>query len=287
MPNDFLYTPNDIIRTYDKVHDHLLARHIIKMYSTNKDDIRDIALQGLHLNESQRVLEIGCGYGFFIEKLKGRLHEKAAIIGIDLVENNREPFLNSTATIQYRGEFIAASADIIREMPESLFDVVISSYSLYFFPHLLRDISRILIPQGVFIALTHSKDSLKEVIRFVAGCMRSSGIKRKEPVINKLFMNFSRENGESLLRSYFDIVERIDFANSINFSCDNIEDCIFYVNKKPYLIYKEIIDVMPEKLEIVQQCVESRLVDFVKRNGSISVNKDDAVFRCFAPKNYL
>jgi hypothetical protein len=51
-------------------------------------------------------------------------------------------------------------------------------------------------------------------------------------------------------------------------------------------MYKEIMDVMPEKLEIVQQCVGNRLVDFVTRNGSISINKDDAVFRCFAPKNY-
>ncbi|OHD70690.1 MAG: hypothetical protein A2W19_11965 [Spirochaetes bacterium RBG_16_49_21] len=286
MQNGYLYTPDDITRTYEKVHDHLLARYIIKTYSTNSNDIRDVALHGLNLKKAQRILELGCGYGFFIEKLKGMLHDKAAIIGIDLVENNREPFLHSVAAIQYKGEFIAASADIIREMPESAFDVIISSYSFYFFPHLLHDIPRILMPHGVFIALTHSKDSLKEVIRFVMRCMKKIGIKNVEPVINKLFTAFSRENGDALLKNYFNIVETLDFTNSINFSYHNIEDCIFYVNKKQHLIYKEVLDLMPDKLDVVRECVENHIIDFAKRNGTISISKDDAVFRCFVPKHH-
>src|SRR5208283_926246 len=180
MKNFNLYSPEDITRTYEQVHDLLLTRYIIKYYSKNKTDVRDVALEGLNLSKVRRVLELGCGYGFFIEKLKGLLHENAAIIGIDLVENNREPFLHSVASIQYKGEFITGSADIIKEMPESIFDLIIASYSLYFFPHLISDVARLLMPHGIFIVLTHSQNSLQEVIKYVVDCMRQIGIKSRE-----------------------------------------------------------------------------------------------------------
>jgi ubiquinone/menaquinone biosynthesis C-methylase UbiE len=284
MQNNKLYSAEDITRTYEQVHDLLLTRYIIKTYSTNRADIRDIALRGLNLKKAKKVLELGCGYGFFIEKLKGMLHEKATIIGVDLVETNREPFLHSVASIQYKGEFITGSADIIREMPESLFDLIIASYSLYFFPHLIRDIARLLLPHGVFIVLTHSKNSLQEVIQFIMNCMEKIGIKHKETAINKLFLAFSRENGDELLKKYFTSIEMTDFKNSIIFPYKNIDDCVFYVNKKRNLMYKEVLDVMPDKLDVVQNCVEDHIIEYARMNSIITLNKDDAVFRCFGSK---
>ncbi len=283
MMNFNLYSPDDITKTYEQVHDLLLTRYIIKYYSTNKSDIRDAALKGLNLSKVRRVLELGCGYGFFIEKLKGMLHEKAMIIGIDLVENNREPFLHSVASIKYRGEFITGSADIIKEMPRSMFDLVITSYSLYFFPHLIGEIARLLPPQGIFIVLTHSQNSLEEVTKFVLDCIGSIGIKSRETVINKLFSVFSRENGVGELGKYFNSVETVDFKNSMVFPYKNIDDCFFYINKKGNLMFKEVMDMMPDKLQIVQKCVEHHIMNCVKEQGIFALNKNDAVFRCFEP----
>jgi ubiquinone/menaquinone biosynthesis C-methylase UbiE len=285
MSNKTLYTPEDITRTYELVHDLLLTRYIIKSYSSNKTDIRDVALAGLNLKKAKRVLELGCGYGFFIEKLKGMLHDKAVIIGIDMVENNREPFLHSVASIQYKGEFITGSADIIRDMHESIFDLIITSYSLYFFPHLISEVSRILLPRGIFISLTHSKNSLQEVTRFISDCMGKVGINKKDIMINKLFLAFSQENGDFLLKKYFNTVERMDFINSMFFSYKNIDDCIFYVEKKQNLIYKEVMDLMPDKLDYVQNCVRNHIIEYTKLNKNFTLNKNDAVFRCFGPKN--
>ena len=281
-----LYSPEDITRTYEKVHDLLLTRYIIKSYSTNKSDIRDVALDKLKINNVKKVLELGCGYGFFIEKLKGLLHDSAVIIGIDMVENNREPFLHSVASIQYKGEFITGNADIIKEMPKASFDMIITSYSLYFFPYLIPEISRILAHDGVFIAITHSKNTLQEVIQLITSCMKEFGInKQDESVINKLFLAFSGEEGKSQLEKYFNRVEKLDFKNSMVFPTDHLDDLIFYIEKKKNLIYKEVLDLMPKRLDDVHRCVESRIIEYSNRYGSMILNKDDAVFRCYQPKD--
>jgi len=279
-----LYSQNDITSTYEQVHDLLLTRYIIKKYSSNKSDIRDVALTNLNCKSAKKVLELGCGYGFFIEKLKDRVHDSAVIIGIDMVENNREPFLHSVSSIQYKGEFISGNADIIKEMPGGSFDLIITSYSLYFFPHLIPDIARVLTPDGVFIAITHSKNTLKEAILFIRSCMKSVGsLDKEETVINKLFSAFSLEEGRSQLEKYFNRVERLDYANSMVFSAEHINDFIFYIQKKKNLIYKEVMELMPEKLDDIVQCVEQRIIDYTNTNRSIKLNKDDAVFRCFEP----
>jgi ubiquinone/menaquinone biosynthesis C-methylase UbiE len=281
-----LYTPEDIKKTYEQVHDLLLTRYIIKTYSTNKTDIRDLALSKLELKKVKKVLELGCGYGFFIEKLKGILNDDAVIIGLDMVENNREPFLHSVASIQYKGEFITGNADMIREMPHASFDLIITSYSLYFFPYLMPEISRILAPDGIFIAITHSKNTLHEVMLFITSCMSSMSVNiQDETVINKLFLAFSLEDGREQLEKYFSSVERLEYENSMIFSSKNIDDLVYYIKKKKILIYKNVIEMMPEKLDAIEQCVEKKIVEYSKRKGSIILNKNDAVFRCRGPKN--
>lgn len=73
-------------------------------------------LQGLDLRDKTDVLDLGCGYGFFIEKLKGRLSPRVLVTGIDLVEENREAFLHSVGATGYKGAFIQGTADAIKEM---------------------------------------------------------------------------------------------------------------------------------------------------------------------------
>lgn len=288
MSNNALYTSKEITKTYEQVHDLLLTRYIIKTYSTNRKDIRDVALAGMNFKNVKKVLELGCGYGFFIEKLKGMLNDSAVVIGIDMVENNREPFLHSVASIQYKGEFQTGQAEIISEMPNESFDLIITSYSLYFFPHLIRDIARILSPTGVFLAITHSMHTLGEAIDIIKNCMEKTGIRiERNTVINQLFYSFSLENGKDMLNKYFERVEKENFKNSMIFNYENINDCIFYLQKKKNLIYKEVIEHMPDRVHETELCVESSIIDHTKKHGALILNKDDGVFRCSGPKNII
>lgn len=288
MSNNSLYTTKEITKTYEQVHDLLLTRYIIKNYSTNKKDIRDVAINGMNLKNVKTVLELGCGYGFFIEKLKGLLNDSAVVIGIDMVENNREPFLHSVASIQYKGEFITGQAEIIRKLPDESFDLIITSYSLYFFPHLMGDIARILSPSGVFIAITHSMYTLSEATEIIKKCMEKTGVLiDQDTVLNKLFYSFSLENGKKQLTEYFERVEKKHFKNSMIFDYKNIQDCIFYIQKKKNLIYKEVIEHMPDRVSETEVCVESSIIEHTKKHGRLILNKDDGVFRCFGPKNII
>ncbi|HOO70592.1 MAG TPA: class I SAM-dependent methyltransferase [Spirochaetota bacterium] len=281
-----MFSIEEIERTYEKVHDLLITRHIIKTYSINKSDIRDVALNALDLSGKLKILELGCGYGFFIEKLAGRIHPDAVIIGIDLVEKNREPFLNSVAASGYKGEFIRGNASLINSMTNISFDLIIASYSLYFFPDLVDDISRLLSDDGIFIVLTHSKNSLQEALNFLPQCIQAIGFDLPhELMINRLFSSFSSENGRKKLGNHFNMIEKINYNNTLVFGIENIDDCIYYLVKKRNLIYKEILDIDHEVVVKLESLLAQRIYSHVATHGNISLNKDDAVFRCMMPKH--
>jgi SAM-dependent methyltransferase len=280
-----MFSTEEIQRAYEKVHDLLITRHIIRTYSTNKQDIRDLALKDYDLSGYLTILELGCGYGFFIEKLANRLHENTVIIGIDLVEKNREPFLNSVAAAGYKGEFIRDDASIINSMKPASIDMVICSYSLYFFPGLIPSIARILKDTGLFLALTHSKRSLEEALILLPQCMKSIGFEVPEDImIQRLFSSFSLENGRKKLGESFDMVEKIKYNNSLVFNLENIDDCIYYLVKKRALIYKEIVDIDNDIVVKLESLLAQRIYALAASKGKIKLNKNDAVFRCTRPK---
>ncbi len=281
-----LYSHDDIRNTYEPIRDHMMAKDIIQEYALNQNDIRDVALEELNLRNIARVLDIGCGYGFFTEKLKDRLCEGARIHGLDaVVKNNREMFLDTVKKNGYRGEFIHARADVIREMAVSSFDLVIASYSLYFFPHLIPDIARILTPEGIFITVTHSRHSLKEVTRYIPRSMEMMGLNPpREIAINRLLASFSLENGEEMLSPHFRRVERIVYPNDLLFPFDRILECINYLDKKKYLIMKDVSENYPQRLEDMLGYFNTMVYDHARLHGEIIITKDDAVFRCFCPR---
>ena len=49
------------------------TRCLIARYSINRRDIREIALEKLDLSSFKDILDLGCAYGFFTERLAGRL----------------------------------------------------------------------------------------------------------------------------------------------------------------------------------------------------------------------
>ena len=284
---DSLYTIKDIQNAYQTVQEHMETRRLISRYSINRRDIREVALEKLDLSSFKDVLDLGCAYGFFTENLAGRLQNGAAVTGLDLIDDaNRDLFLRTVQSMGYRGRFIAGSAELISGMNSSTFDLVVASYSLYFFPHLIREITRILRPDGIFIAITHAEQSLREVIRLIPGCMVSAGIEPPpaEPAIGRLLRVFSLENGETQLKDHFGRIERIDFHNSLSFPLGSMEDCINYLGKKRNLLFKELLDTKPRRAGEALSCLYRELGENARREGNVVITKDDCIFRCFDPR---
>jgi SAM-dependent methyltransferase len=280
-----LFSYEDIRKTYEEVDWHRRCKDIIQEYALNTKDIRDVALEGVDLSHVHRVLDLGCGYGFFTERLCGRLNSQAHITGIDVIEkNNRDSFLRAVNQMGYTGTFIQGSADIITDMAQESFDLVIASFSLYFFPHMISRIAKVLRRTGLFIAVTHSRHTLHEVIRFVPSCMRAVGLTPPDDLrINRLFRMFSLEEGASQLSPHFEEVERILYENSLVFPFDQFDECVEYLDTKKHLIFKEVSEMYPYKIEDVAAAFNMALFEHARLHGKVLITKDDGIFRCRLP----
>lgn len=284
MKTNCLFSEDEIKKTYEQTGDHVHTKYLITKYSSNPFDVRDIALKGLDLSKALHVLELGCGYGSFTKNLTGLLDKNAEITGIDMVPENGRPFLSSIASMEYKGRFICDRADRIKEFENNLYDAIIASYSLYFFPHLIRDIARILKPEGVFIAITHSQFSLQEVLQFIPESMQNAGLKPIEKTaIARLFEAFSLENGREKLAPHFGRVDEIVYENVLRFSSDEIQDCIDYLEKKKFLLFKDVAETHPQRLEHVKTGFYNCLHNHTQAKGEILLTKDDVIFHCFNP----
>ncbi len=280
------YTNNDITRTYRKIDDHIDTGRYILSYSKNTADIRDVALEGLDLRGVESAIDLGCSYGFFTEKMAPRLGKSAFITGIDIVdEENRDSFLRIVEAAGRRGRFIGGSADQVKHFESRTFDLVVASYSLYFFPHLIGEIGRILRRGGIFIAVTHTERSLDEIIGLIPGTMSRVGLESSgELAIRRLFRAFSMESGREKLEEFFDRIEIVVYPNKLVFPKENIEDCIDYLYKKRCLLFKEVIDEKPELLEHVMGEIFGELKAIAQREGAVEITKSDCIFRCYGPK---
>lgn len=281
-----LFSVEDIRKTYEELLWHKRSKDIIQEYALNRTDIRAAALEGLDLARCEEVIELGCGYGFFTEGLAGRLHRSARITGIDIVNHhNREAFENAVTCMGYRPVFIQGSADMITDMESERFDLAIASYSLYFFPHLIQDIARILKKRGLFITVTHSERSLAEIIDLLLRSMREAGVSPPtEPLIRRLFCAFSLERGMEMLRPYFSHVECIAYENALAFPLDRFEACIDYLDTKKHLLLKEVKETHPDAIDRVMSVLTRNLFDHARSHGKVLITKDDGIFRCTGPK---
>jgi len=186
--------------------------------------------------------------------------------------------------MNYEGKFIKGDAKQISGYSDSSFDMVIASYSLYFFPHLIPEISRILKNGGLFITITHTRESLSEAIKLIVTAMKEVGIHVEGDMkITRLFDSFSSENGRSLLKPHFKKVESLEYENKLVFSHENINDCVYYIEKKKNLIYKELLDINADhkKITLFKEKAYQMIVEYSKKNGGISLNKNDMVFRAW------
>lgn len=284
MNDNPLYSIDQITQTYEQVNDHRLTKYLISKYSTNSDDIRELALSNLSLGNVNEVLDLGCGYGLFEEKLKARLTEDASITGVDIIRSNGPAFLRTVEEAGYKGKFINSEAQIISAFKDRSYDLIIASYSLYFFPELIKEIARILKPEGIFITITHSMNSLKEVTDLLPQSIRNTGISPPEELsINRLLRAFCIEDGHSHLNPFFNNIEVIKYSNAMLFKPDDIIDCIEYLTKKRPLLFKEVLETYPNKIKEVESHFYSTLQVMMEEMGSLSITKDDAIFRAFNP----
>jgi ubiquinone/menaquinone biosynthesis C-methylase UbiE len=73
-----------IQKVFKDIHEHQRVAELIQRFSTNKGNVQKIALEGLELGDCRQILDLGCAFGSFTEKLKGRVAADATATGVDI-----------------------------------------------------------------------------------------------------------------------------------------------------------------------------------------------------------
>lgn len=251
---------------------HEAVSAIIRRRSTNAADVREFALDGFDLSSAKRVLDLGCGFGFMAEALAPRVAPDAEIIGVDVWQANQPPFLEKVAAHGRRASFNCMQVGWELPWPDGAFDLVVCSYSLYFFAEVLPEIPRVLAPHGTFVALTHSRRDFP-ALALIVGLSSPGG----EWV--SLISRFSAETGGRKLGRWFGQVERVDYPNALVFGPDELDELLAFLHFKLPLILPgwQPSDELPPG-------VAERARNLLSTHGTLVIEKNDAVFRCSMPR---
>lgn len=271
--------------TFGCVKVHQRIGKIILEQSTNPNSLSSIVYKGISFTDKINVADIGCGYGRCINYLKEIVPKDSEYIGIDPLESNRTTFLNYTKIADFNGKYICRNADRISEFPDNYFDLILCNYSLYFFIDILPTIVKKLKSDGLFITITHSTNSLKELLKDLQTALNL----KNEPTWNELgseqvLDNFHAENGLELLQPYFKDIEKIEYYNTLEFYNNDIDKLFDLLEfKKTSLIHhNDYADFI--KTKEFDDKLRNTIAAKINKFGKYVLNKDDTIFRCRIPK---
>ena len=244
-----------IVESYSNFKLHAEIGGIIKKHSTNKMDIREVLIGLIDGTDIGHILDLGCGYGWFEKALSAA--RPLLIAGVDCMEENRRPFTAVAGKFAEKVIFQQTTLPAMLGFPADYFDLVVSAYSLYFFPAMLAEVKRVLRPGGAFAVITHSEAMMEEGERFF-------DFKN----LRKIIRSFSAENGEALLAEYFNDIRAVDYNNSLLFHSSDEEDLTIYIDFKKEFIREDADPGL----------VKRTMLDHLREKGEVRFNKNDRIF---------
>lgn len=185
-----MFDDPELVRREYAGEERLLARRAVFTDFVEGQDAEALAFEAVREAEPNRVLEVGCGPGYFAE----RLHDE---LGADVVAADISPRMVELA----RGRGLEAVVADVQKLPfpGRSFEVVVANWMLYHAPDLDRGLAEIarVLRGGRLVAATFGEDHLRELWAWLEYEKASA-------------VGFSRENGAEALRRHFARVERRD-----------------------------------------------------------------------------
>jgi ubiquinone/menaquinone biosynthesis C-methylase UbiE len=267
---------------FNDVRAHRRVADLIRRYSTNKRDIRRVATEGLDLRACRSLLDLGCAFGSFATSLQGRVHPRAAITGVDVVEAYEPMFLDACRRAGMGGRFFSGGASVLKTFADRSYDLILCSYALYFFPDAVQDIARLLSRDGIFVAITHHQRNAGELIDLTKDILRAEGLFRETKLpFETIIGRFSSENGEALLSPCFGQVRTIDYINSLVFPpADALRLLEYFRFKSPLYFMGTGMEA-----EVLLSRIRDRLLEAASGKDSLTVSKNDRIFVCEWPRH--
>ena len=201
------------------------------------------------LKPGMKVLELGCGNGaLWLENLK-RVPSEIHILLSDSSEGMVREVQRRLSADQ-RFSFQTIDMNQI-PFPDQSFDLVIANHVLFYsndLNHTLKEIRRVLKPEGVLAASTYGAKHMKEITELVQEFNPEIRL-----AAENLYDQFGLENGEAILKPYFESVISRRYEDSIEIS--EADPLISYIlschgNQNRLLLdhYKEFRRFVEEKV---------------------------------------
>lgn len=233
-------------------------------YSTNKQGWFNWLFYQIDFSRVNRLLELGCGNGKLWQENRIDLRNREIFLS-DISEGMVEEVRNKLGS-----DFncIVADAEKI-PFKDSYFDSIIANHVLFYLNDLnlgLKEISRVLKPNGILYCSTYGKNHMKEITEIVQNFDSRINLSN-----HKLYDIFGLENGESILEEYFYNVQRMDYQDSLEITeskplIDYIMSCHGNQN-----------EILGPRLNEFKEYIEKL---FLKKNGKIFVTKQAGLFIC-------
>ena len=264
------------------VEAHQETAALIRNHSTNQRDIREEALANLDLQHCHRILDLGCGFGFFSEALRNKVSPTAHVTGLDMIPAYETLFLEVCKRVGVEGRFLAVPVSHVHTLPEGSWDLVICSYALYFFPEIIPRIAQLLTPAGLFVTITHAGDNMEELIAAARISLRKIGFlsDREHLPIEEIIGRFCAENGHELLSPWFARIDAADYPNTLIFKPDEVSLLLSYFHfKSPFFL----TGIDRDRGGILN-AIAAYLTDVYQSQQGFTISKDDRIFICRQPR---
>lgn len=232
-------------------------------YSTNKQGWFNWLFNQIDFSKVNRLLELGCGNGKLWQENRIDLRNREIFLS-DVSEGMVEEVRNKLGS-----DFncIVADAEKI-PFKDSYFDSIIANHVLFYLNDLnlgLKEISRVLKPNGILYCSTYGKNHMKEITEIVQNFDSRISLSN-----HSLYDIFGLENGESILCNYFSNVEKYNYQDSLEITeskplIDYIMSCHGNQN-----------EILGPRLNEFKEYIE----ELLKNNGKIVVTKEAGLFVC-------
>ena len=232
-------------------------------YSTNKQGWFNWLFNQIDFSKVNRLLELGCGNGKLWQENRIDLRNREIFLS-DISEGMVEEVRNKLGS-----DFncIVADAEKI-PFKDSYFDSIIANHVLFYLNDLnigLKEISRVLKPNGILYCSTYGKNHMKEITEIVQNFDSRINLSNRS-----LYDIFGLENGEDILSKYFSNIQRMDYQDSLEITeskplIDYIMSCHGNQN-----------EILGPRLNEFKEYIE----EILKNNGKIVVTKQAGLFVC-------
>lgn len=193
-----------------KNSNNLSARLNLHSFNTNKLDWQVWFFEKMDIPENSKILELGCGNGVLWQMNKQAVKENWDITLSDYSEGMIQDSKKNINIEKIKYEIID-----IQNIPyeDESFDIIIARHMLYHVPNIdkaLSEVKRVLKPNGKFYVSTNGKEHMQEL---------NDLVKKYDKYIDfdtlKYADKFGVENGNEMLKQYFNSVSAEDFVGQI------------------------------------------------------------------------